>query len=34
MEDSYMTPEGLIWPSRGSEVNNPISKREMGSDAT
>jgi hypothetical protein len=34
MEDSCMTPGGLIWSSRGSEVNNPISNREMGSDAT
>ncbi len=33
MEDSYRTSGGLRWSSRGSEVNDPISDREMGSDA-
>jgi hypothetical protein len=28
-----MTPGGLTWSSLGSEVNNPISNREMGRDA-
>ena len=32
-EDSCVTPGGLVRFSSGIEISNPISKREMGSDA-